>query len=290
MTTESADPRFVDLDGWPLADAVAAMAEGQARAIAALGPTLPALTAAAEAGAARLSRGGRIAYAGAGTSGRLAVQDGVELTPTFDWPDDRLVFLLAGGAAAMMRGIEGAEDDADAAVAAVTAAALGAEDVLVAVAASGRTPYTRAAVQAARAAGVLTIAIANNPAAPLLADAEHAIALDTGAEVVAGSTRMQAGTAQKAALNILSTAMMLRLGLVYRGRMVAMRATNAKLRTRAVAMVADLAGVDADVAQAALLATAWSVRAAVLVARGATRAEADARLDRTGGDLRRALD
>lgn len=289
MTTESADPRFVDLDGWPLAAAVAAMAEGQARAVAALDTALPALTAAATAGAARLSRGGRIAYAGAGTSGRLAVQDGVELTPTFDWPDDRLVFLLAGGAAAMMRGIEGAEDDTDAAVAAVTAAALGVDDVLVAVAASGRTPYTRAAVASARAAGALTIAIANNPAAPLLADAEHAIALDTGAEVVAGSTRMQAGTAQKAALNILSTAMMLRLGLVYRGRMVAMRATNAKLRARAVAMVADLAGVDAGAAQVALLATAWSVRAAVLVAGGATREEAQARLDRASGNLRQAL-
>ncbi len=289
MTTEGADPRFVVIDGWPVADAVAAMADAQGRAVAALSPALPALSAAAEAGAARLARGGRLAYAGAGTSGRLAVQDGVELTPTYDWPDERLVFLLAGGAAAMMRGIEGAEDDADAARAAVAGAGLGGDDVLVAVAASGRTPYTRAAVAAARAAGALTIAIANNPGAPLLDDADHAVVLDTGAEVVAGSTRMQAGTAQKAALNILSTAMMLRLGRVYRGRMVAMRATNAKLRARAVAMVAGLATVDPPAAEAALVATGWSVRAAVLVAGGATPDEAQARLDRAGGDLRRAL-
>ncbi|KQT34605.1 N-acetylmuramic acid 6-phosphate etherase [Sphingomonas sp. Leaf412] len=288
MTTESVDPRFLDIDAWPVADAVAAMAAGQARAVAALTPALPAIAAAAEAGAARLRRGGRLAYAGAGTSGRLAVQDGVELTPTFDWPEERLVFLLAGGATAMMRGIEGAEDDGDAARAAVAQAMLGADDVLVAVAASGRTPYTRAATTAARAAGALTIAIANNVAAPLLIDAAHALLLDTGAEVVAGSTRMQAGTAQKAALNILSTAMMLRLGLVHRGRMVAMRATNAKLRSRAEAMVADLAGVGRAAAAAALSATGYAIRPAILVARGATPDEAAARLAAAGGDLRRA--
>jgi N-acetylmuramic acid 6-phosphate etherase len=287
VNTEAADPRFVDIDGWPAADAAAAVLAAQRAAVATL--DADAIAAAAEAAAARLRHGGRIAYAGAGTSGRLAVQDGVELTPTYDWPEERLVFLLAGGAAAMMRGVEGAEDDAGAARDGVAAAGLGEEDVLVAVAASGRTPYTFATVEAARAAGVLTIAIANNPHAPLLAAAEHAILADTGAEVIAGSTRMAAGTAQKAALTTWSTTTMLRLGRVYRGRMVDLRVTNAKLRTRAEAMVAELAGVGGASAAAALDAAGQRVKPAILVARGLSPAAATARLADADGDLRRAL-
>lgn len=287
MNTEAADPRFVDIDGWLAADAAAAVLAAQRAAVATL--DADAIAAAAEAAAARLRQGGRIAYAGAGTSGRLAVQDGVELTPTYDWPEERLVFLLAGGAAAMMRGVEGAEDDAGAARDGVAAAGLDEEDVLVAVAASGRTPYTLAAVEAARAAGVLTIAIANNRHAPLLAAAEHAILADTGAEVIAGSTRMAAGTAQKAALTTWSTTTMLRLGRVYRGRMVDLRVTNAKLRTRAEAMVAELAGVGGASAAAALDAAGQRVKPAILVARGLSPVAATARLADADGDLRRAL-
>lgn len=290
MATEAADPRFIDIDGWSAADMTAAIVAGQRAAIAAVEAVEPAIAIAAEAGAARLRRGGRIAYAGAGTSGRLAVQDGVELTPTYDWPDERLVFLLAGGPAAMLRGIEGAEDDAAAARDAVAEAALGPDDVLVGVAASGRTPYTCAAIVAARAAGALTIGIASNPGTPLLTGAEHAILIDTGAEVVAGSTRMGAGTAQKAVLNTLSTVMMLRLGRVYRGRMVDMRATNAKLRVRAVAMVAELASVSNTAAEGALVATGFAIKPAVLAAYGMTPEAASAALVAAGGDLRKALD
>lgn len=287
MSTEAADPRFLDIDGWSATAAAEAILAAQRAAVATL--AADAIAAAADAAAARLRGGGRIAYAGAGTSGRLAVQDGVELTPTYDWPEVRLVFFLAGGPQAMMRGVEGAEDDARAAQAAVAAAGIGPRDVLVAVAASGRTPYTLAAVAAARAAGALTIAIANDPAAPLLAAADHAIPADTGAEVVAGSTRMAAGTAQKAALTTWSTVTMLRLGRVHRGRMVDLRVTNAKLRRRAVAMVAELAGVAPDSAAAALAASADRVKPAVLVARGWTPEAAAARLAAVGGDLRRAL-
>lgn len=290
MTTEAADPRYIDIDGWSAAEAAAAIVQAQQAAAGAVEPAIPAIAAAAEAGAARLRGGGRLAYAGAGTSGRLAVLDGVELTPTFDWPEDRLVFLLAGGEAAMLRGVEGAEDDTGAALAAVARTRLGAGDVLVAVAASGRTPFTLAAVRAARAAGALTIAVANNPDVPLLAAADHAILADTGAEVIAGSTRMAAGTAQKTVLNTLSTTMMLRLGRVYRGRMVDMRPSNAKLRARAGAMVAELAGVEPAVAAAALAATDYAIKPAVLVARGLSPVDADARLAACGGDLRRALE
>lgn len=284
MSTESVDPRYEELDRWPTAIAVRAMLEGQLAAIAAVTGCVDAIAAAADAAAERLRGGeGRLIYVGAGTSGRVAVQDGVELSPTYDWPEARLGFLLAGGMAALSASVEGAEDDIAAASREIADAAAG--DVVIGVAASGRTPYTLAAIEAARAAGALTIGLANNRKTPLLVAAEHALLLDTGSEVVAGSTRMKAGTAQKAALNLLSTAIMLRLGKVYRGRMVEMRATNVKLAGRARAMVAELAGVDGDSARAALAATDGHIAGAVLVAMGRDPAA----LDRHGG-LRAAID
>ncbi len=290
MPTETADPRFADVERWPTHAAVEAMLEGQLAAIAALKGQTDGIAAAADAAAQRLRRGGRIVYVGAGTSGRLAVQDGVELVPTYNWPPERLVFLLAGGADAMTRSVEGAEDDADQARAEIAAASVGPDDVLVSVAASGRTPYALAALVAARDAGALTIAIANNPDTPLLGAADHAIVADTGSEIVAGSTRMKAGTAQKAALNILSTAIMLRLGLVHRGLMVNMRASNEKLRIRARRMVATLADTDEAHAADALARAGNDLRQAILVARGLDPADAADRLARADGDLGKAID
>lgn len=290
MPTESVDPRHADLETRPLDQAVAAMWEGQRAAIAALADRHGAIAGAAQAAAARLRRdGGRLAYAGAGTSGRIAVQDGVELVPTFGWDRARLVYLMAGGAKALTGAVEGAEDSEDAGRAAVAAEKIGPGDVLIALAASGRTPFTCAALEAARAAGALTIAIANNPGTRLLAGADHAILADTGAEVIAGSTRMQAGTAQRAALTMLSSAMMIALGRVHRGRMVAMRPTNVKLDQRAVAMVAELAGVDETRARAALAGTGGAIAAAVLAARGLAADDAAERLGRHGGSLAGAL-
>jgi N-acetylmuramic acid 6-phosphate etherase len=289
MTTEGIDPRFLDIERWPTSVAVQAMLEGQMAALATLAGQVEAIAAASEAAAARLARGGRLAYAGAGTSGRIAIQDGVELTPTYGWPDARLVFLMAGGLKALTAAVEGAEDDRAAAQAQVAEAGIGADDVLVAVAASGRTPFALAALEAARGAGALTIAVANNAGAPLLLAAEHAILADTGPEAVAGSTRMKAGTAQKAALNLFSTATMLRLGLVHQGLMVNMRVSNAKLRGRAQAMVRDLAGVDQAIAEAALAEAGNDIRHAVLIARGFSLTEAEARLARHGGRLHEAL-
>jgi len=289
MSTETADPRFADVERWPTLSAVEAMLEGQLAAIAALKGQTDSIAAAADAAAARLRKGGRIVYVGAGTSGRLAVQDGVELVPTYNWPSERLVFLLAGGTEAMTRSVEGAEDDAGKARAEVLAASVGPDDVLISVAASGRTPYAVAALEAARENGALTIAIVNNPSTPLLSAADHAIVADTGSEIVAGSTRMKAGTAQKAALNILSTAIMLRCGLVHRGLMVNMRASNEKLRHRARRMVATLAGIDEDRAAEALARAGNDLRQAVLIARGFSPQEAIDRLARAGGDLGEAL-
>jgi len=285
MPTETVDPRFADVDRWPTLSVVETMLEGQLAAIAALKGQTGAIAAAAEAAALRMHKGGRLVYAGAGTSGRLAVQDGVELTPTYNWPSERLVFLVAGGTGALLRSVEGAEDNVEAAREEVAAAEVGPNDVLIAVAASGRTPYAVAALEAARARGALTIAIANNPDTPLLAAADHPIVADTGAEIVAGSTRMKAGTAQKAALNMLSTAIMLRCGLVHRGLMVNMRISNEKLFQRARRMVATLTGIDEARAADALELADKDLRRAVLIARGLSPQDAADRLAQAGGDL-----
>lgn len=288
--TEATSARFAEVDAWPSPDILDALLEGQMAAVAAVRPALPVLAEAADAAAERLQRGGRLAYAGAGTSGRIAVQDGAELTPTFNWPRDRLVFLMAGGEAALIRAVENAEDRDDLARHDVAAANLGPADVLLAVAASGATPYTLACLRAARVAGSLTIAVAHSPAAPLLAAARHPILIETGAEPVAGSTRMKAGTAQKVALNLFSTLVMIRLGRIYRGQMVDMAARNAKLRARAVRMLQTLSGCTSDAATEALSQADGTVKTAMLILRGLSRADADALLARHQGRLRPALD
>ena len=290
-STEDCDPRFADIDGWPTLGAVEAMLEGQIAALEAIRSATQPLAQAAAAAAARLSSGGgRLVYAGAGTSGRVAVQDGVELGPTFGWPATRLAYLIAGGMAALAESVEGAEDDQAAARAAVAAHAIGPGDVVIGVAASGRTPFTLAVLEAARTSGALTIAIANNPQTPLLSAAEHGLLAATGSEIIAGSTRMKAGTAQKAMLNMLSTAIMLRLGRVYRGLMVDMQISNDKLLARAQAMVARLGDCSPEAAAEALERTNRSIKAAVLVAKGARPDQALALLQTHHGLLRPALE
>ncbi|MCC2978544.1 MULTISPECIES: N-acetylmuramic acid 6-phosphate etherase [unclassified Sphingomonas] len=289
MSTEQVDPRYVSIDCWPSVSAVEAMLEGQMAAIAAIKSQVATIASAAEAAARRLGATGRLIYAGAGTSGRVAVQDGVELFPTYNWPRERLVFLMAGGSAALTESVEGAEDDAAAGREAVAQLGVEASDVVIGVAASGRTPYTLAVTEAAREAGALTIGVANNPGVGLLTKAEHAILADTGSEIVAGSTRMKAGTAQKAVLNLLSTTIMLRRGLVHQGLMVNMRVSNRKLRGRAEAMVSNIAGVSRDVAAAALDRAGEEIRRAVLVALGASADEADDLLVAHDGALAGAM-
>ncbi len=287
--TEHADPRYRALDSWDSLTALHAIWESQIAAVASIGPALPALACLVEAALPRLRAGGRLVYAGAGTSIRIAVQDGTELGPTFNWPEERTHYLIAGGPAALSRGIEGAEDDADDARAQVAAAGIGAQDVVIGLAASGRTPFTIAAVEAAGAAGAMTVGISCNPGAALLEVAEHAIVAETGAEVVAGSTRMKAGTAQKVLLNMISTQIMVRLGHVHDGFMVDMRPQNIKLRTRARDMICQITGVTPEAAVSALETTGWRVKPAVLVALGKSAAQAEAVLAETGGVLRHAI-
>jgi N-acetylmuramic acid 6-phosphate etherase len=288
MDTEDRLLRYRDADSWPTEKSLAAMLDSQMAAFVAVRNALPALSGAATAAAARLERGGRLVYAGAGASGRLAVQDGVELHPTFGWPRERLHYLIAGGEQALVQSIEGAEDDAAAAALAVERLALEDTDVVVAVAASGRTTFTCAVQRRARAAAALTIGIANNPATPLLDEAAIPVLLATGPEFLAGSTRMTAGTAQKIALNLFSTQTMIALGRVYQGFMVDVVPTNAKLVARAKGIVQAITGCAPGEAEALSGRAGGDVKLAVLLADGLGLEEAKARLEAAGGNLRRA--
>src|SRR4029079_17750636 len=215
MHTEQISPRYTELDSWSASEMIAAMFEEQLAAADAVRGALSTIAAAVDEAVPALQRGGRIVYAGAGTSGRIGVQDGSELPPTFDWPIDRIVFAMAGGLDALVRSAEGAEDNDAAGAQAMVHAKIGPNDVVIGVAASGTTPYTIGALRAASAAGAVTIAVANNPGAPLFEVARHRILANTGSEVIAGSTRMKAGTAQKIVLNLFSTAVMVKMGRVY---------------------------------------------------------------------------
>jgi len=289
MATEDVDPRFADLDAWTLTSAMEAMWEGQLAAVAAVGQAIPAITAATNAAVRALGDRGRLIYVGAGTSARVAVQDGAELTPTFAWPQERLRFIVAGGETAFATSVEGAEDDVDDAVRQIEAANLSPHDVVIAVAASGTTPFSVAALQRAGEFDAVTIGIANNARTALLAAARYPVLIETGHELIAGSTRMKAGTAQKVVLNLISTGIMLRLGRVYRGMMVNMPPTNAKLWRRAEGMVAQIAGCSEAQAAKALEETQGDIKVAALVVLGYDKAEAEATLAQQEGNLRRVL-
>jgi N-acetylmuramic acid 6-phosphate etherase len=289
MATEEVDPRFADLDAWSLASAMEAMWEGQLAAVAAIGRALPAITAATNAAREALGDHGRLIYVGAGTSGRVAVQDGAELTPTFAWPQERLHFIIAGGESAFAASVEGAEDDVVDAVKQIDAARLSQNDVVIAVSASGTTPFTEAALREAGAYRAVTIGVANNPGTALLASAKYPVLVETGRELIAGSTRMKAGTAQKVVLNLISTGIMLGLGSVYRGMMVNMQPTNAKLKRRAETMVGRIAGCDETQAARALDQAVGDIKTAALLVLGYDQAEAESILTSHKGNLRRVF-
>ncbi|MGA1860770.1 N-acetylmuramic acid 6-phosphate etherase [Azospirillum sp. 11R-A] len=288
--TEDAANRYSRLDVWPAAELMTALWEGQTRALAACAPALPLVAAAVEAAADRLAAGrGRLVYAGAGSSAMVAALDGLDLGPTFDWPAERLVLLIAGGLD-LSRGLAGAaEDDEGAGRADAARAGVCADDVVVGLSASGASAYTVGVLRAAREAGALTMGIASSAGSPLLDAVEHPVLTATGAEVIAGSTRLGAGTAQKVVLNLFSTGVMTALGNVYDNLMINVRPENAKLRRRCTAMVARIAGVDEDAAGAAL-ERHGDVRRAVLGLAGLEAPEIDRLLTGTGGNLRRAME
>ncbi len=287
--TEDVNPRFEGFDQWSTRNAVHAMYEGQLMAMAAIKPALDDITTAADMAAQRLGKYGRLVYVGAGTSGRIAVQDGAELGPTFGWPQDRVVFCMAGGLEALTVSSEGAEDILHDGANAMQNENIGKHDVVLGVAASGRTPFTIGALKQSNALGALTIGIANNSNTPLLQEADHAVLVETGSEIIAGSTRMKAGTTQKVVLNMLSTAIMARLGRVYKGLMVDMVVSNKKLEHRAVNMICDIAGCSKNIAQSALGEANLDIKTAVLIALGESLQNSSYVLNQVGGNLRKAL-
>lgn len=281
----------LELDRMSAAQIVAVIGAADRSVAEAVASAHGAIAAAIEACAARLAEGGRLIYVGAGTSGRLAMLDAAELGPTYGTAPEQVAVLMAGGREAFFAAVEGAEDDAAAGRRELEALGAGPRDVVIGVAASGTTPYTRAALERAGELGCLTVAVTCVAGSPLASLATHALVVETGPEVVMGSTRMKAGTAQKMVLNMLSTGVMVRLGRVYSNLMVEMPATNAKLRRRAVRMVELAAGVDQARASATLERCGGELKTAIVVAALGVEPEvARARLAQAGGRLREVLE
>ena len=290
LKTETPSQSHQDLDQYPLDQLLAAFIDDQTAAVDALRAAAPQLALAVGAALPRMLAGGRLIYAGAGTSGRLGVLDSVELYPTFSWPRERALAILAGGPSAMFVAVEGAEDDAVQGATDLLALQPGVNDVVLLLAASGATPYVLGALQEARKAGALTIGFANNPDAPLTEQAEIGILLDTGAEVISGSTRLKAGSAQKMALNSFSSALMVKLNKVYGNLMVDLKPTNAKLVRRALALTLAATGADPDKAAAVLQDCGFHVKVAIVALRkNLNVAQARSALDAAGGSVRQAL-
>ncbi|MEU3824765.1 N-acetylmuramic acid 6-phosphate etherase [Streptomyces sp. SID486] len=290
LTTEAFRPELADIDRLPTLDIARLMNGEDAGVPGAVAAQLPRIAAAIDAVAARMARGGRLVYAGAGTAGRLGVLDASECPPTFNTDPEQVVGLIAGGPAAMVTSVEGAEDSGELARRDLDALKLTADDSVVGVSASGRTPYAVGAVAHARALGALTVGLACNEGSALGAAAEHAIEVVVGPELIAGSTRLKAGTAQKLVLNMLSTITMVRLGKTYGNLMVDVRASNDKLRARSHRIVSQATGAgDAEIDKA-LTETGGEVKHAILTLLAGVDGPTAARLlEESDGHLRTAL-
>ena len=290
LNTEQARPDHTQLDSYEPLQLVRALVDDQFDAVRAVRAASASLAEAVTQAVPRLLRGGRLIYVGAGTSGRLGVLDSVELYPTFSWPRERAVALLAGGDEAIFVAIEGAEDNLELGAADIAAVDVGVDDVVLLLAASGATPYVLGALLAARAAGALTIGMANNPNAAVTREAHIGVTLDTGAELISGSTRLKAGTAQKIALNTFSSAVMVRMHKVHGNLMVDVKPTNAKLYRRCVHLTVLATGADEAVARSTLQACDYQVKLAiVMIEKKLGLNEAQALLDECDGSVRQAL-
>ncbi|MEU3781474.1 N-acetylmuramic acid 6-phosphate etherase [Streptomyces sp900129855] len=290
LTTEGFRPELAEIDLLPTLDLARLMNGEDAGVPGAVAAQLPRIAAVVDAVAERMGRGGRLVYAGAGTAGRLGVLDASECPPTFNTGSGQVVGLIAGGPAAMVTSVEGAEDSRELAEADLAALSLTPDDTVVGVSASGRTPYAVGALAYARARGALTVALACNAGSALAAAAEHRIEVVVGPELLTGSTRLKAGTAQKLVLNMISTITMIRLGKTYGNLMVDVRASNEKLRARSRRIVALATGADEREVEAALAAGDGRVKNAILVLLAGVDGPTAARLlEESGGHLRAAL-
>ena len=291
MLTEQVDPRYAQIDAASVEELAELMNEADATVPAAIRAAMSQIVPAIEAVSGRLARGGRLFYIGAGTAGRIGVLDASECVPTFNTPRDLVQGIIAGGPEAMFNAIEGAEDDVDAGTRVIAEHGVTEADAVIGIAASGRTPYVLAALSAARLRGALTVSLSCNLATPLSDEADYPIEVPVGPEVLAGSTRLKAGTAQKLVLNMISTIAMVRLGKTYGNLMVDLRATNGKLRERATRIVQAVTGADRDRAETALLQAGLDVKLAILiVGRDLDVDEAQHRLTAAHGRLRAALE
>ena len=290
LTTEAFRPELADIDRLPTLDLARLMNGEDASVPTAVSAQLPRIAAAIDAIAERMARGGRLVYAGAGTAGRLGVLDASECPPTFNTDPERVVGLIAGGPEALVTSIEGAEDSAELARADLDGLAVTPLDTVVGVSASGRTPYAVGAVEHARAHGALTVGLSCNADSALAAAADHGIEVVVGPELLTGSTRLKAGTAQKLVLNMLSTITMIRLGKTYGNLMVDVRASNDKLRARSRRIVALATGAGDEEVERALAATDGEVKHAILTILAGVDGPTAARLlQESGGHLRAAL-
>ncbi len=288
--TETPNERYSAIDTYATSDMVAAFIDDQNRAIDAVRGAADDLARAIDAAVPRIAAGGRLIYAGAGTSGRLGLLDSVELLPTFSWESERAIALLAGGKEAVYKAVEGAEDSRELGERDLAGLSPTKLDVVLVVAASGTTPYALGALAAAKLAGALTIGFANNANTPVILSSDIGITLATGSEVISGSTRLKAGTAQKIALNTFSSSLMVRLNKVYGNLMVDVKPTNAKLIRRCVNLTVLAAAVDERVARQALEESDYHVKTAIVMIRRAVDAKsARALLARFDGSVRRAL-
>lgn len=290
LKTETPSSDHAELDQYSTAQLVTTLIDDQMTAVRAVRLAAPRIAAAVTAALPRIEAGGRLIYVGAGTSGRLGVLDSVELYPTFSWPPERAIALLAGGQQAMFVAVEGAEDDLEQGARDLQAVAPTADDIVLLLAASGATPYVLGALRAARAAGALTVGFANNVDAPVAGEADIGVTLDTGSEIISGSTRLKAGTSQKLALNTFSSALMVRLNKVYGNLMVDLKPTNAKLVMRAVRLTMIASGATEEAARATLAQCDFQVKVAIVaLARKVPVAAARSLLDGAGGSVRQAL-
>lgn len=290
LKTETPSLLHPDLDQYPSDALVAALVDDQFGAIAAVRAASAEIVRAVDAAVPHIKAGGRLIYAGAGTSGRLGLLDSVELTPTFSWPPERAIALLAGGADAVHRAVEGAEDSRALGASNIADLNVSSNDVVIVLAASGTTPYALGVIGEARRRGALTIGIANNPGAPLAHAAEISITLDTGAEIISGSTRLKAGTAQKITLNTFSSALMVRLNKVYGNLMVDLKPTNRKLIARTIRLTMIATDCDEGLATATLQACGYHVKTAIVaIKRQIPVAEAATLLAQSDGSVRMAL-
>lgn len=290
LQTEQRNPRTMHIDAMDTLDMVRTINEEDAGVADAVAKVTPAIARAVDDAAARYQRGGRLVYCGAGTSGRLGVLDASELVPTYGVKPERAVGLIAGGQSAMFSAVEGAEDDANLGAADLQRLQLTADDVVIGLAASGRTPYVLGALNYANTVGALTVAVACVPNSEIGQKATIAIDAVVGPEVVTGSTRMKAGTAQKMILNTLSTGVMIKVGKVYQNLMVDVLPTNQKLVDRSQRIIAETAQVDATVAKAAFAAADGHVPVAIVIAKtGDDVAAAKQRLAAAGGSINRVF-